>query len=877
MRRIEKTCSWWTTSIGLIAALLVVAACGGQNVDLGSKASTTGRQMLLSDSGTVNVVVADNKQCKSGTTSNLALIDYFGADGDGTASCTATGSSGTGVFLSFVRLQGSPNEAGYNTDGTLEFDTKSGAWTHAVKVSDIPVVMYNGHPYWELYSDINETNSTTYISLNKLEVYLTDDQNLTGYPFTSHATQVYAYSGQVQINDVNAGSGRADLRYRIPLDSSAGSISIPANCGYKNPACATYFVLYTQWGTASGSDQYASDGGYEEWKVKTYPYVTVSKTGTTSFKRTYGWTIAKSVTPAAWNLFTGDSGTSRYTVSVVKDSGTDSDYSVSGTITINNPGTLDAVITDLPADSMAGATVTCPTVTSWPYTLAAGQSLICNYSTPTVATNPAGDTNTATVTLAEQTVFSGSATITAGTTPSSTVNNSIDVTDSYQGGTPTAVGTFSASGSANYTRTFTCNTDSGSHSNTATITQTGQYSSASVTVNCYEITVSKTANTSFTRTYTWGIDKWADKTEIELATDQQYVLHYSVQVNTTGSTDSAWAAAGNITVHNPAPMAATINSVGDVISGVPTTATVDCGVTFPYTLAASGDLNCTYSASLPNATSQTNTATATRQNYSYDYQLNATAGTTTAKTGTASVTFSSTPTTKVDDCVTVTDTYNSATLGTACVGVDTLPKTFTYDRTVSFTAAECGDHNIDNTATFTTDDTATTGHDDNRVIAHVPCPVGCTLTQGYWKTHSSYGKAPYDETWAQVTDGTHTGADTTFFLSQMSWYNVFWTPPKGNPYYNLAHQYEAAVLNVLSNTSTTFTAALSGGTGVTQVDAAMLWAKNFFNTYTPAQAGALGKTLQQQVIQNAGILGSYNEGKMGVPHCSEDNLSSNSP
>ena len=27
---------------------------------------------------------------------------------------------------------------------------------------------------------------------------------------------------------------------------------------------------------------------------------------------------------------------------------------------------------------------------------------------------------------------------------------------------------------------------------------------------------------------------------------------------------------------------------------------------------------------------------------------------------------------------------------------------------------------------------------------------GCTLTPGYWKTHSDYGPAPYDETWAEI-------------------------------------------------------------------------------------------------------------------------------
>ena len=41
-------------------------------------------------------------------------------------------------------------------------------------------------------------------------------------------------------------------------------------------------------------------------------------------------------------------------------------------------------------------------------------------------------------------------------------------------------------------------------------------------------------------------------------------------------------------------------------------ATVDCGVTFPYSLASGGTLSCTYQTALPNGDNRTNTATATR-------------------------------------------------------------------------------------------------------------------------------------------------------------------------------------------------------------------------------------------------------------------------
>ena len=51
--------------------------------------------------------------------------------------------------------------------------------------------------------------------------------------------------------------------------------------------------------------------------------LSATKTATGHWTRTFRWTIDKSVTPATWNLFRGDSGTSQYTVSVTKDGYTD--------------------------------------------------------------------------------------------------------------------------------------------------------------------------------------------------------------------------------------------------------------------------------------------------------------------------------------------------------------------------------------------------------------------------------------------------------------------------------------------------------------------------------------------------------------------------
>jgi hypothetical protein len=175
---------------------------------------------------------------------------------------------------------------------------------------------------------------------------------------------------------------------------------------------------------------------------------------------------------------------------------------------------------------------------------------------------------------------------------------------------------------------------------------------------------------------------------------------------------------------------------------------------------------------------------------------------------------------------------------------------FSDSGTVSYTKTfrcdeDKGTH--DNTATIR----ETGQSDDARVTVTCKPPPsdGCTLTQGYWKTHSKYGPAPYDSTWALI------GEDTTFFLSAKSWYQVITTPPAGgNAYYILAHQYIAAKLNLAGGTSST-----------AAVDAALAGATTFFGTYTPAST--LSPSVRAQAIAWATTLDKYNNGIIGPGHC----------
>ena len=139
----------------------------------------------------------------------------------------------------------------------------------------------------------------------------------------------------------------------------------------------------------------------------------------------------------------------------------------------------------------------------------------------------------------------------------------------------------------------------------------------------------------------------------------------------------------------------------------------------------------------------------------------------------------------------------------------------------------------------------------------VPCE-GCTLTQGYWKTHSKEGPAPYDAAWELVDEGD-LDEDTIFYGSGQTWYEVLWTPPKrGNVYYILAHQFIAAKLNILNGAATT-----------PEVNTTLALAEDFFETYGPDDRSLKGAVLRSTAISYSNVLDDYNNGDIGPGHCSE--------
>ncbi len=125
---------------------------------------------------------------------------------------------------------------------------------------------------------------------------------------------------------------------------------------------------------------------------------------------------------------------------------------------------------------------------------------------------------------------------------------------------------------------------------------------------------------------------------------------------------------------------------------------------------------------------------------------------------------------------------------------------------------------------------------------YTPPPVGCTLTQGYWKTHSLAGPSKkYDAGWQAIGVLEH---NTVFYSSGKTWLALFNTPPRGSAYIQLAHQYMAAKLNVLN-----------GAGAPANVLAALATAESYFSGNAVSITGL------------ATLLDNYNNGLLGTPHC----------
>ena len=653
--------------------------------------------------------------------------------------------------------------------------------------------------------------------------------------------------------------------------------------------------------------------------------LTLSKTVDPAFDRNWDWQIQKSANPIRHELFFGDDAESGYNVALTPSS-SDINHRVSGSVSVLNDtpfaarmmditdtlnGVIDVALVDCELDSVAiGDEVDF----QYPMNLAAGSEISCSYAQGGVGNGPGS--NQLAVEMNPASGFEDhSITVPYSFSPGDldqVFNGTVTVDDTLAPAAPWTVsaGDEDVDGDIDidYALSFACDDDgtqpfSGSDrtvDNTASIREIdNREDMASVTINCHDLTVTKTETSSFDRDWAWQLAKTsnvpAESLPLDMMEGQSYVVGYTVSLTPT-STDSNFAVSGSITVVNNHPSrVAELTAVTDMLEGLGAVA-VNCPA---MTVAVSGSLICTYSTVVPDALMRTNTATATLQNYSFPLTPPPVATGTTDYSGSVEVIFAETDLgIETDECVDISDSLVDPLPDSMfCRGDDPLSVQYSYTIGPIAVDDDCA-FDVTNIASFLANNSGVAGSDEVIIsVRRSDCLAGCTLTPGYWKTHNETfrGGAPADDTWMLIPPAAE---ESVFFpiaegpndpLQGATWFDVMWTAPAGNPYYNLSFHYTAAVLNLLN-----------GASAPDQVLDAVSESSHLFSEFTAEQVYCAVKASRgngkgrgrnkepdacesvdiagidpDRWIELAGILGQYNEGIIGPGHCDEDDTSAN--
>ena len=167
---------------------------------------------------------------------------------NGASFTNQSGNSGTGLFNTFVQLQNSGVEQGYNSDAVAQFNERtSHQHNHSILLADVPIFVGDGTGgtiegvvYREFKFDANEVGGGgRLLSLDKLEIWQEESGSLTGFTsagsaasgvhyaagpgFAGAHTDYLAYNLDeggdhwIAIDaGLSSGSGKGDMRVFIP-------------------------------------------------------------------------------------------------------------------------------------------------------------------------------------------------------------------------------------------------------------------------------------------------------------------------------------------------------------------------------------------------------------------------------------------------------------------------------------------------------------------------------------------------------------------------------------------------------------------------------------------------------------------------------------
>jgi hypothetical protein len=187
----------------------------------------------------------------------------------------------------FLGIQGTgtaqPQVEGYNTGGTLQFDTQPGAHTDPLAVSGLALLPGD---YYGFLLDIDQTGVDSFLSLDRLEIYLGDAPDLTGFASGGAAANPSAPgtnttgfgSHSILVYNMDFGTPAAVLLdYDNGITGPGGSgvgdmlLFVPKSAFAPYEALFPWVYLYSRFGDTADCQPGIADGtctnnnGPEQW------------------------------------------------------------------------------------------------------------------------------------------------------------------------------------------------------------------------------------------------------------------------------------------------------------------------------------------------------------------------------------------------------------------------------------------------------------------------------------------------------------------------------------------------------------------------------------------------------------------------------------
>ncbi len=357
-------------------------------------------------------------------------VKTTGAYADSAALALEAGTSGDAHYK--LTVHGSSVDGHYVVSGTITVTNPNATAVSGVTVSDVlpgavvdcPATSIAGHG--QLTCMYVATSETTKPTSNTASVSVSGNSALdnTSSPVTITFGPPTVIGDTVDVTDAFDGGAASPV--------AGGTGLTPADLDQNGDKVLTYDRTLTCGSTRTYANTAAvadlkgdaldEDGASVAVTCSAPKALTVGKTVTPSFTRTYGWKVTKTADPTQVSLEDGATGSSTWTVVLEQDGEpVDSGWHLSGSITVTNPNAFPVGGVTV-SDGLGGA-VTCPSAT-----VAAKSSMTCTYAVD--LQSGAGGTNTATATTTTQGVGSGSGSAEyAFTEPTQTVNANVDVVD----------------------------------------------------------------------------------------------------------------------------------------------------------------------------------------------------------------------------------------------------------------------------------------------------------------------------------------------------------------------------------------------------------------------------------------------------------------